>query len=44
MTVGVQVVLSMEMPDWLEAIGVITPEQWLYILECLNFTVRLGLH
>ncbi len=44
MTVGVQVVLSMDMPDWPEAIGVIAPERWLYILEGLNFTVRLGMH
>jgi len=44
MTVGLHIAIYLNMPPWLEATGMITPEQWVMFNDCLNFTASLSLH
>ena len=43
MTVGFQLTVYLAMPLWLEAMEVISAEQWLAFNQCLNFTAIVGL-
>lgn len=43
MTVGFHITVDLAMPPWLEAMEVISVEQWLAFNECLNFTAIVGL-
>jgi len=44
MTVGVQVAIYLEMPCWLESMGVVSPEQWMDVTESLKFTMQFWLY
>ena len=44
MTVGFQIAIVLEMPSWLDALELITLEQWLALTQYLNFTAIIGLH
>jgi hypothetical protein len=44
MTVGFQIAIVLEMPVWLDALELISLEQWLTLTQYLNFTAIIGLH
>lgn len=44
MTVGFKIAIVLEMPAWLDALELISPEQWLALIQYLNFTAIIGLH
>ena len=44
MTVGFQIALILDMPAWLEALELVSPEQWLALTQYLNFVAIIGLH
>jgi hypothetical protein len=44
MTVGFQIAIDLEIPAWLDALDLITLEQWLALTQYLNFTAIIGLH
>ncbi len=44
MTVGFQIAVILDMPAWLEALELVSPEQWLTLTQYLSFTAIIGLH
>lgn len=44
MTVGFQIAVILEMPAWLEALELVSPEQWVALTHYLSFTATIGLH
>ena len=44
MTVAFQIAIHLDMPLWLEAMEMISPEQWLAFNQCLSFAATVGLY